>query len=245
MRRTQLTRQQFFEKLCEIFPPTIGSSNNEPGADLIEIAYQASFPRDDAPRAGGRKENANQQFGKRKTTFDEPSVELKLLQDLKSENGNLRALLTSIVDHFGINSGKKRKGQDDVNTPAKPHAGMMRLWRTRTDRKARPRNRPRRLLFQCQDTTSAARIPPNRNHRATSLQSTMRCSLESKWILCRSFQFRVSLGPNPALHWTSPRQGGTRIALATTTHAPASSMRQRCTVFISNTLLVSVLSVIS
>ncbi len=29
MRRTQVTRGQFFEKLYEIFPPSIGSSNNE------------------------------------------------------------------------------------------------------------------------------------------------------------------------------------------------------------------------
>jgi hypothetical protein len=36
---------QFFEKLYKIFPPTIASSNNEPGADLIEIAYQASFQK--------------------------------------------------------------------------------------------------------------------------------------------------------------------------------------------------------
>ncbi len=228
MRRLQDTRGQFFEKLYEVFPPTIGSSNNETGTDLVEVAYQASFPRDDAPRAGGRKENANPQFGKRKTTFDEPSVELKRLQDLKSENGNLHALLRSIVDHFGINSGRKRKGQGDVNKPAKSHAALA----IRMDRKASPRNRPGRLLFQCQDTTLPARISPNRNHRATSLQSTMRCSLESKWIPCLSFQFRISLGPNPALHWTRPRlgQGGTRIILATTTHAPGSLMTQRFTV---------------
>ena len=39
MRRTQVTRGQFFEKLYEIFPPTIGSSNAETGTDLVEIAY--------------------------------------------------------------------------------------------------------------------------------------------------------------------------------------------------------------
>jgi hypothetical protein len=77
----KLSLEQFFEKLYEIFPPTIGSTKNEPDADLIEIVYQASFPRDYAPRAGGRKENANPQFGKRKTTFDKPSVELNLLQE--------------------------------------------------------------------------------------------------------------------------------------------------------------------
>jgi hypothetical protein len=61
---------------------------------------------------------------KRKTTFDEPSVELKLLQDLKSENGNMRGLLTSIVEHFDINPGRKRKGQDDVTKPGKSHAAL-------------------------------------------------------------------------------------------------------------------------
>ncbi len=90
MQRTQVTRGQFFYKLYEIFPPTIGSSNAETGPDLVEVAYQASFPRDNAPRAGIRKENVNPQSGKRKTTFDEPSAELKLLQDLKSENGNIQ-----------------------------------------------------------------------------------------------------------------------------------------------------------
>jgi hypothetical protein len=46
----------------------------------------------------------NPQYGKRKTTFDEPSPEIKLLQDLKSENGNMRAMLTTIIDHLGINT---------------------------------------------------------------------------------------------------------------------------------------------
>ena len=82
MRQSGVTRGQFFEKLYEIYPPSesIGSSNAETGTDLVEVAYQASCPRDDAPRAAGRKENSNPQFGKRKTTFDEPSPEIKLLQ---------------------------------------------------------------------------------------------------------------------------------------------------------------------
>jgi hypothetical protein len=67
------------------------------------------------------KENGNPQFGKRKTTSDEPSVKVKLLQDLKSESRNLRALLSSRVEHLDI-AGKKRKGQDDSNKPAKSHA---------------------------------------------------------------------------------------------------------------------------
>jgi hypothetical protein len=46
MRRTQVTRGQFFEKIYEIFPQSIGSSNNETGTDLVEVAYQARFPRD-------------------------------------------------------------------------------------------------------------------------------------------------------------------------------------------------------
>ncbi len=124
MKRNQVARSQFFEKLYEIYPPTIGTSNAETGLDPMEVAYQASFPRDDATRAGGRKENVNPQSGKRKTTFDEPSPELKLLQDLKSENGNLRALLTTIIDHLGINSGRKRKGQEDATRPAKTHAAL-------------------------------------------------------------------------------------------------------------------------
>ncbi len=70
MRSSQVTRGQFFEKLYEIYPPSIGSSNAETGTDLVEVAYQASCLRDDAPRPAGRKENSNPQFGKRKTTFD-------------------------------------------------------------------------------------------------------------------------------------------------------------------------------
>jgi len=124
MRQSQVTRGQFFEKLYEIYPPSIGSSNAETGTDLVEVAYQASFPRDDAPRAAGRKENSNQQFGKRTTTFDEPSPEIKLLQDLKSENGNMRALLTTIIDHLGINTGRKRKGQDDMTKQGKTHVAL-------------------------------------------------------------------------------------------------------------------------
>ena len=38
MRRTQVTRGQFFERLYEIFPPSIGSSINETGTDLVEVA---------------------------------------------------------------------------------------------------------------------------------------------------------------------------------------------------------------
>jgi hypothetical protein len=64
---------------------------------MVEVVYQASLPRFDPPRAAGRKENLNPQNGKRKTVIDEPSVEVKLLQDLKSENGNMRALLNSII----------------------------------------------------------------------------------------------------------------------------------------------------
>jgi hypothetical protein len=126
MKRSQVTREQFFEKLHEIFPPTIGSTNYETGPDFIDIAYQASIPRFDPPRSGGRRENPNPQFGRRnlKTTSDEPSPEIKLLQDLKSENGNMRALLTLIVDHLGINTGRKRKGPDDVNQQAKTHAAF-------------------------------------------------------------------------------------------------------------------------
>jgi hypothetical protein len=125
MRQSKVTRGQFFEKLYEIFPPTMmmlnhrpGSTNAETGTDLVEVAYQASYPRDDVPRAAGRKENSNPQFGKRKTKFDEPSPEIKLLQDLKSENGNMLALLTTIIDHLGINPGRKRKGQDDMKASA-------------------------------------------------------------------------------------------------------------------------------
>jgi hypothetical protein len=70
------------------------------------------------------KKNSNPQFGKRKTTFDEPSPEIKLLQDLKSENGNMRALLTTIIDHLGINEVRKHKGQDDMTKQAKTHAAL-------------------------------------------------------------------------------------------------------------------------
>jgi hypothetical protein len=107
MRHPGVTRGQFFEKLHDIFPPSIGSSNAEQEANMVEIAYQASCPRNDSPRVAGRKENFNPQNGKRKATIDEPSPEIKLLQDLKSENENMRALLTTIIDHLGISAGKK------------------------------------------------------------------------------------------------------------------------------------------
>ncbi len=31
------------------------------------------------------------------------------------------------MEHFGINLGKKHKGQDDVNKPAKSHAALANL----------------------------------------------------------------------------------------------------------------------
>jgi hypothetical protein len=36
----------------------------------------------------------------------------------------MRALLTTIIDHLGINPGRKRKGQNDVTKPAKTHAAL-------------------------------------------------------------------------------------------------------------------------
>ena len=83
MRHPGVNRGQFFEKLHDIFPPTIGSSNAEQEANMVEVVYQASCPRNDPPRAAGRKENYNPQNGKRKASIDEPSPETKLLQDLK------------------------------------------------------------------------------------------------------------------------------------------------------------------
>jgi hypothetical protein len=73
MRHPGVNRGQFFEKLHDIFPLSIGPSNAEPEANMMEVAYQASCPRNDPPRAAGRKENLNPQHGKRKTTTDEPS----------------------------------------------------------------------------------------------------------------------------------------------------------------------------
>ena len=127
MRRSQVTRDRFFEKLHDIFPPNLGnnlSERPEYGAHLSEVVFQASHGGNAASRTGGRKENVNPQVGKRKATTDEPSAEFKLLQDLKSENGNMRALLTLIVDHLGINTNKKRKGQDEPNKPPKTHAAL-------------------------------------------------------------------------------------------------------------------------
>jgi hypothetical protein len=46
------------------------------------------------------------------------------LQDLKSENGNIRSLLNAIIEHLGINAGKKRKGQDDTTKQGKTHAAL-------------------------------------------------------------------------------------------------------------------------
>ena len=36
----------------------------------------------------------------------------------------MRALLTTIIDHLGINTGSKRKGQDDMTKPGKTHAAL-------------------------------------------------------------------------------------------------------------------------
>jgi hypothetical protein len=37
---------------------------------------------------------------------------------------HMRALLTTIIDHLGINTGRKRKGQDDTTKPNKTHAAL-------------------------------------------------------------------------------------------------------------------------
>ena len=54
MRHPGVNRGQFFEKLHDIFPPSIGSSNTEEEANMVEVVYQASLPRFDPPRAAGR-----------------------------------------------------------------------------------------------------------------------------------------------------------------------------------------------
>jgi len=64
MRHPGVNRAQFFEKLHDIFPPSIGSSNAEQEANMVEVAYQASLPRFDHPRAAGRKENINPQIAR-------------------------------------------------------------------------------------------------------------------------------------------------------------------------------------
>ena len=38
----------------------------------------------------------------------------------------MRALLTTIIDHLGINTGRKRKGQDEMTKPGKTHAALAR-----------------------------------------------------------------------------------------------------------------------
>ncbi len=51
------------------------------------------------------KENVNPQSGKRKQPDE--SIELKLLQDLKSEAGNIRSVLQFVVNYINKNKGQK------------------------------------------------------------------------------------------------------------------------------------------
>jgi hypothetical protein len=51
------------------------------------------------------KENVNPQAGKRKQPDE--SIELKLLQDLKSEAGNIRSVLQFVVNYINKDKGQK------------------------------------------------------------------------------------------------------------------------------------------
>jgi hypothetical protein len=70
-----------------------------------------------------RKENATQQLPKSKDNPEDQSVELKTLQDVKSELGHVRATLNMITKHLGIHD-KKRKPNIDDNQHGKAHAGL-------------------------------------------------------------------------------------------------------------------------
>ena len=125
-----IPHETFFERLTEIFPPNIGLNEGGDDAHLATAAFHAkelSGPRGAPSRIS--KENTNPQYGsgnfsgKRKIPVEETSVELKTLQDLKSEFGNMRAQLQAMCDHFGITC-KKRKTQDEQPKQAKAHAGL-------------------------------------------------------------------------------------------------------------------------
>ena len=51
------------------------------------------------------------------------TTEIKLMQDLKSEFGNMRTLMQAVADHFGI-ACKKRKPQDEPNKQGKAQAAL-------------------------------------------------------------------------------------------------------------------------
>ena len=69
--------------------------------------------------------DATPQFPKRKGNPEDPSVELKTLQDhdVKSELGHVRATLTAITKHLGIHD-KKLKPNIDDNQYGTSHAGF-------------------------------------------------------------------------------------------------------------------------
>jgi hypothetical protein len=126
MRQSQVTRGQSFEKLYEIYPPSIGSSNAETGTDLVEVAYQASCPRDDAPRAAGRKENSNRNSESTRRHSTNHRLRSSFCKTSNPRMGIcvLSSRLFKVIDHLGINTGRKRKGQDDMTKPGKTHAAL-------------------------------------------------------------------------------------------------------------------------
>ncbi len=139
-----------------------------------------------------------------------------------SRYDHLCALILSIVEHPGITS-KKRKGQDDVNKPAKPHAALA---------------NPKGAEGKTNKSTQKVAVSLPRNYVASE-NSTESESSGNESPIHHAMFARAQMDPMPKLSVQSifgpksrpahTRQGGTRIALATTNRAPASSVRQLCT----------------
>ena len=122
MEKGDVSRVTFFDRLTEIFAPDIGVNEGDADANLAETAFHAK-EFSGQRGAPSRKENVNPQFPKRKVPAEEMTTEIKLMQDLKSEFGNMRTLMQAVVDHFGI-ACKKRKSQDEPNNQGKAQAAL-------------------------------------------------------------------------------------------------------------------------
>ena len=116
-----IPRPTFFDRLNGIFRPDIGVTDGDADAHLSMTAFHAK--ETSGTRGAYVRKDATPQFPKRKGNPEDPSVELKTLQDVKSELGHVRATLTAITKHLGIHD-KKRKPNIDDNQYGKSHAGF-------------------------------------------------------------------------------------------------------------------------
>jgi hypothetical protein len=123
---TDISRQAFFASLHGIFRPNLGlTAEPDVDAHLAVTAFHANGKENYGNRGAPRKDNANPQSNKRKSTM-EATPEQKAIADLKSEFGNIRADLYAIMKFLGM-TDKKPKFQNDVNKQDKEQANLAKI----------------------------------------------------------------------------------------------------------------------